>query len=206
MGFDSNQYEDAEIAAQGRGFSPSFSTPMQRGTSPLECWYSGVINQTAYTTGSNTIDTLFAQRIVIGRSGILDRIAFEQTAAGGAGSLTRCGLYAATSRYNIYPSSLVVDGGEIATDGANATKVTTISTFVQAGLYWLVVLSGVSAPTLRARSVGGQDAIGGVPSTIGTTPNSALAVALAYQALPATFPAGAGFSGTRALVHIRLVS
>ncbi len=193
------------LPARGPYF-PNFSTPMQRGTSPLECWYSGVVNQTAYSTGLATFDQIFAYAVVIGRAGFLDRIAFDVTAGGGAGSKGRAAIYRPTSDKNLYPNELVIDGGEFDTTTI-AVKSATINTFVRPGLYWFCVRFGVATPTVRSGVVGSIGPVLGIPATMGANANSILNVASAYAAFPATFPAGAGpVSSTARLVHVRFAS
>lgn len=195
--------------SQGTDDYPSFSTPMQRGTSPLECWYSGIMNQTAYgTSGAIATAVLRAYPVVIGRAGLVDRIAFETTVSAGAGGKARAGIYRATSKYNIYPSELVVDGGEYLTDAVAGIKSTTISTFLPAGLYWFAFLMGTAAPTLRAPTSGAFcSPINGCPNTIGSQGNIGMVIAQAYGNLPTTFPGAASLSsGLFCLIHIRLAS
>lgn len=193
--------------SQGTDGYLSFSTPTQRGTTPIECWYSPAVNQTAYSTASFTVDFLRLQPFVIGRAGYLDRIAFEVTTVGGAGSKARACLYRATSKYNIYPNDLVVDGGEFACDAATGVKSTTINVFVTPGLYWAGITTGTAAPTVRTGVVGNCAPVLGSLNTIGATLISTVSLARAYAALPATCPAGGSLSFTAAgLVHVRFAS
>lgn len=190
--------------AQGTGFSPSQSTPAQRGTTPTENWYSGLANQTAYATSAMDVDNLRARPFVVGRAGYIDRIAFELTTAGGAGSVARCGIYKATSKYNLYPRDLLIDGGEFACDGSTGVKSTTVNLYLPEGLYYLACLAGVSAPTLRFSVVGSVPSFLGCPNTIGANIYVSVNVAKAYGALPSTFTAGGSPSNANnALAHIR---
>lgn len=195
----------SQTGPQGTGHFPNFSTPMQRGTSPLECWYSGVVNQNAYTTATAQFNNLFAYPVTIGGSGFIDRIAFEVT-TGVATSVGRCGIYRATSKFNIYPSERIVDGGEQDCSSA-AIKSSTVSVFLAPGLYWFVIHTGVASPTVRAGSAAANSPISGVPATIGTSPNIGIFGASAYASLPATFPAGiTGAPSVSRLVHVRFAS
>lgn len=193
-------------AAQGFPHEPNPSTPMQAGTSPLEIWYSGVVNQTAYAVGAISLDFIYANPVVIGRTGIIDRIAFEVTtgAGGGTGGVGRCGIYA--SGADGYPAALIVDGGEQSTEVA-AVKASTVSVFLSAGRYWFVTHFGVAACSARKPAAGGINTILGVPTTMGANCNLRLVPGVSYAALPATFPAGATAStGIYQLVHIRFAS
>ena len=196
---------------QGISHEVNASTPLQRGTSPLEIWYSGVVNQTAYGTAAPTVGSLRAFPIVIGRSGTVDRVAFEVTTVGGAGAVARAGIYNCNQTPpNYYPTSLLVDTGEFATD-SGTTKVYTPSTaiYVSAGIYWVCMLQGVNAATVRTASAASMMPFSGIPSTMGANPTRGWQVAQAYGALPSTFPAGAVLntsSSSSPLVHIRLSS
>ncbi len=177
---------------------------MQRGTSPLEMWYAGFQNQIATATQSTSVDVIRLQPFVISRQVVLDRIAFELTTAGGAGSKGRVGIYASTSIENLYPANLLVDGGEFALDGATGVKSSTISLTLGAGVYWFASLFGVAAPTLRTPVAGSYGHILGAPSTIGA-PNLRAQVSLAYTSLPATLPGGGitATSATTPLIGVR---
>lgn len=143
-------------------------------------------------TAAQAIDTLIATPFPIGLGARLDRISFNVTALA-AGSSARVGIYRATSRKNIYPSSLVVDGGAIVTT-SNGWKEAVINTPLRPGLYWAVYLAAVLAPTVSTLPSGG-----GVSSPIlgwTNTPvaSHSLRVAFAFAALPAAFPGGAALN------------
>jgi hypothetical protein len=121
----------------------------------------------------------------------LDRIAFEVTILA-AGGVARAGIYNSTSRSNIYPTTLVVDGGEIST-ATTGVKIATISTsIVEGSLYWFAYLTGTLAATLRTCPSGTNlNSILGYPATLGGVGAfSGLTVAQAYGAMPGTFPGG----------------
>jgi hypothetical protein len=158
------------------------------GGSGLEIWYGNFITATALTTGAPAIGTLRAfPYIAPTRGGTLDRIAFTVTTllAGNA----RVGIYNSTSEQNIYPSTLVVDGGDFSTATATVKSTTISVNLVPSRLYWLVHLCGTGAATLRAVGLTSAPNIG-LNNTLPTTPNVGISVAQAYGALPATFPAG----------------
>lgn len=138
------------------------------------------------------VDTLYAVPFMSCRSGTVDRLGFEVTIVGGAGSKTRAGIYTSSGLKNLYPKTLVVDGGEFDTSSGANVKAAVISQLLLPNtLYWFVILSGTATPTVRG--VLGPDVwpILGYPSTLGANPQTLLSVAQAYGTLPSTFPAGA---------------
>ena len=162
------------------------------GTSPLEEWIAAGYPHGTATTGNPAVDTLLVVPRGFPRIVTLDRIAFECATVGGAGSVARVGIYKATSTDNPYPSALVVDGGEKVTDVGTGVKSSNIAVTLEAfTYYWFAYLCGVANPTIRCNEAVYTKPIGLV-STFGSAPHHvALSVALAYAALPATFPAGA---------------
>lgn len=176
------------LPAQGIQSWPSLTSFFQRGTSPNEIWYAlGCQNQTAFSTQAWNLNNLSASLFEVSRTVTLDRIAFEVTTGGSAGSVGRCGIYRAASLSNFYPSTLVVDGGEKDTTSV-AVHSTNVTVTLSPGSYWVCMLFGVAAPTLRRANSQGYEL--GSPSTLATL-NSNLDVAFTYAALPATFPASA---------------
>jgi hypothetical protein len=162
-------------------------------THTLEMWVTGRATSVSAGTSSSAINTLKAYPVIFPVAHTLDRITFEVTTGGGAGSVFRVGIYAATSITNPYPSALVVDGGEHVTTVAAGTglKTSTISTAVSAGLvYWLASLGGVA--TVTCRSMNTASWFFGVYSDGAnlSVPNY-LSVAQAYGALPDPFTGSA---------------
>ena len=201
-------YEMPFAPPQGISHEVNASTPLQRGTSPLEIWYSGAANQTAYVAGASfAVNTVRAYPIVIGRTGILDRIGFEPTGAS-AGSVGRVALYSAISATNLYPGSLLVESGELDTSSA-AVKTATISTYISPGLYWFAFVFGTAVATMRRTATGGGLPLLGVPSTMGANCNQRLTGSLTYGAFASTFPAGIAAIDASAVApvgHIRFSS
>jgi hypothetical protein len=116
----------------------------------------------------------------------LDQIAFNVTTAQAGNA--RVGIY--NDDGNLYPSSLVIDGGEQAT-GVVGVKVSVIEVPVLAGkLYWLAQLASV-AVAVRGLQIGSCIPILGLDSLLGTTPGLGWDVAFNYGALPVDYPAGA---------------
>lgn len=165
----------------------------QVGTSPLERWYGNMHVQTnGMTTASVATGTLYAYPFISGRGGTLDRIAFNVTTVGGAGSVARVGIYTATSDTNLYPDALVVDGGEQNTNASTGVKSSNINISLTPNkLYWLVFLCGTSAPVVRGLQVSSMQNILGLDNTLSTANGQGLTVAQAYGALHATFPGSA---------------
>jgi hypothetical protein len=180
--------------AQGFPHEPNPSTPMQAGTSPIEAWYSGVVNQTAYSALALPVfDGVRARTYTIGRDCVLSAIAFEVT-TGAGGAVGRVALYRSTSGRNIYPSSLVVDGGEFDCSTTGIKVTTGLSIFLKAGLYWVMATQGVATATLRSVQGGGGPTVIGALTTLGGNPNSSLSLTRSYAPFSATFEAGAGQS------------
>ena len=149
-------------------------------------WYvAGMVNATVLTTGAPTANFLRALPLITGRA-TLDRIAINVTAAA-AGS-ARLGIY--NDGGNLYPSSLVLDAGEVSTGTTGVKALTIINQTLAPGLYWLVLVSN-AASTIRALALGGCMAILGLDATLGTAPGVGWSATFTYAALPASFPAGA---------------
>lgn len=142
------------------------------------------------------IDTLIAHPFQIGLGAVLDQLNFNCT-VGAAGSSARVGIYRATSRRNIYPGDLVVDGGAISTVAAGY-KSAAIAATLRPGLYWAVYLAGVLAPTVTlipntAANLHASPLLGWSAANPPVA-NGSLRVALAFAALPAAFPGGAALN------------
>jgi len=174
------------LPAQGRRDYPSPESFVQRGTSPLNLVYIGSANQTALTTASHTVDNIRAHPFV-SPGGVVDTLYVEATAVV-ANAVGRVGIYRNTGDHTIYPSDLVVESGEVALATAVVRSVS-VTAILSPGLYWAVWLLGTANPTLRCINSGGDNHIAGMSSSFAR--HFSLGAALAYQALPATFPAGA---------------
>jgi hypothetical protein len=176
-----------------RGLQSGSSTYQQIGTTPVECWYSNQVSAapaTVTTAASTPVDTLRAFPFFVSSASSLDRLAFVVSTLAAAG-VGRVGIYTTTSTTNLYPSTLVIESGELSTASIGA-KVATISANLQSGsLYYFVFLFGVAAPILRAAQTYAVSGALGWPSSLVATPNIGFTTPLAYQALPTTFPAGA---------------
>jgi hypothetical protein len=165
----------------------------QRGTNPVERWYAlGVQNQTAFSILAVTSNNLRARPFSISKPITLDRLSFEVTTGGGAGSKARCGLYNATSLKNLYPSSLIVDGNEFDTTvGNEGNKASTIAVTLSPGTYWFAYLAGTTGPSVRTLSAGGREASGMAVDNTLSQMWLQIVLSFTYAALPSTFPGGA---------------
>jgi hypothetical protein len=127
----------------------------------------------------------------------IDRLAFNITSIGGAGSRVRIGIYRAQNGIGL-PTSLLVDAGEEITDGGAAdTRVKTFASVTLTDpLYWFVYIAGTSGPTVRAIVATNGAPVFGVSQTdLGTASRQThWTVAQAYGALPVNFPGGGAFA------------
>lgn len=192
--------------AQGLRRWPSPTSFFQRGTTPNEIWYAlGRQNQFAFDTTAYSATVFRAFPFVVSRTVKLDRLAFEVTTAAGS-AVGRVGIYRATSLTNLMGSVLVVDGGE-QDCSSNGIKSATVDVTLPPGAYLYCHLGGVATVTLRTAPIGSRQPVFGIQNTLTSGANS-VEVGLAYQALPATFPATATALGfySAAVVAARFVS
>lgn len=185
------RWEAATPSGGGGGSTKELTYFKQIGTTPIESWYvAGQVNGLAMTTGALTVNRLYAMPFYSPRGGTLDRIGIQVTTLGASGA-ARLGIYSATSDTNLYPSTLVLDAGTIST-ATTGMKTLTISQALSANtLYWLVLVCGTAACTIRSLAVGGVWPIFGATNALATASGVGLYVAFTYAALPATFPASA---------------
>lgn len=166
----------------------------QVGSSPLDCHYVlGPILQPTnnVATVALSVDTLYAIPFIHGRDGVIDIMEMEVTTGGGGGAVGRFGIYTNTSPNLLYPDRLIIDSGQFSFSGTGVKTAAVSQRLPRNSLLWAVVLIGGAGSTVRAITGGGANALLGYPLTIGAAPYTELIVALAYAALPATFPAGA---------------
>ena len=172
----------------------------QVGTSPLECWYSEMVSSSTATTVATVVNYLYAFPFYYENPRTIDRLAFYVSTAGVAGSVGRVGIYEATSPDNLYPDSLIIDGGEMACDSTGAKTATVSQALEPKKLYWFVFTFGVGTPTLRACTIYSVADFLGFANTLATAHNTGIRVATAYAALPATFPSGAALITTNPML------
>lgn len=184
----------------------------QRGTTPIEVWYGGGIITSNVTTNALSGNTLYLAPFVVPYAVDIDQIMFEVTTVGNTGAVARAGIYNATSKTNIYPTSLVVDGGEFATDAGGGTgvkKATIAKSLLANSLYWFAWVQNNVSPltTIRVAQAGGCQVIGLAPTLGASAGFVGLSVAFTYAALPDPAPANmAGYSGALPVVAVRLVA
>lgn len=147
-----------------------------------------------YTTSNvaKAIDTLWACPFIITSPGQLDKLAFE-IQAGAAGAVCRVGLYHNKGRGNLYPDTLIVETGELSGVAAGV-KEASIDVKIDAGIFWFVYIAGVLAPT--ARCVAAACALPLLGLKDDHTNQLGISKALAYAALPSTFPSGGVYVAT----------
>jgi hypothetical protein len=190
---------------------PIFDAFRQVGVTPNEVWHTpGTIGEGS-PAATVPEDQIYAVPFLVCQAITIDRIGFMKN-ANGAGALGRCGIYRGTSRTILYPSALVIDGGQqdLSAGGA-AVHASTISVALTPDLYWLVYLGDAAThPQLICHDTSpcSLPPLLGVSSTVFGTFRTHLRGAFAYAALPATFPAGAtpNFSNNMPVIAVRIAS
>lgn len=115
----------------------------------FDCFYMGTLPVWSTGTGAPSLNQIRCLPFFSGRGGVVDRIAFDCTVVGGAGSQLRLGIYDA-DQGSLYPTTLLADSGTI--DGTLATGVRAFpvnATLQPSRLYWLCGLHGTTAATVR---------------------------------------------------------
>lgn len=159
-------------------------------------YYFASSPQGSGTSAALGIGTLRVTPFVATRETSLTRLGAEVTVVGDAGSKVRLGIYADSGGY---PSSLVIDAGQIAGDSATSQELT-IATTLTPGTYWFgAVVQSVTTtqPTVRLASGNWTPPIPTwVSATIpGVGPTGiGLNTGGVTGALPGTFPAGAALT------------
>ncbi len=151
----------------------------------LDFWHAASqINAGALTTVTLTTNVLRLMMIEpFNRNFRISGLGF-QTTAGGAGSVTRVGLYRSRDAAGIAPRDLIVDCGETSSVGATTNLFTVNIPVSPYYIYWAAVLNGVAAPTLRATVVANTRMIGH-GNVFGTVVYNHLTRNTTYGALPA---------------------
>lgn len=156
----------------------------------LDRWFmAGLVADAGGTSRVVAIDTLVAFPFYSVGAQTADRIAFNVPTGGGAGSVARAGIYQATSVTDPYPGTLVVDGGEHATNTTGVKSTVLAQALAANTLCWLAYLCGVAAPTISGITRGGAFPVFGRDSALSGF-GVGWTVAQAYGALPDPFPAG----------------
>lgn len=156
----------------------------------VSVYYMAGGHTAAGATGVPTANTLFACPFWSGPTGTVSEVAFFVNTIGAGGSLSRCGIYASNPVGPFYPTKLVVDGGQVATDSGTGLKTTAGLSVVldPHAMYYMAFLTNATPPTLNM--------INGVFGNIFGYAGATLAfqygwtVAQTYGALPPQYPAG----------------
>lgn len=163
----------------------------------LSSIFAGNTALPAATLGINTLEVL---PFFCTKTGVINQLGFNVTVLGGAGSVARVGLYDADSN-SLYPTTLLADGGPIATDAGLGFKSSAIAVPVLSGkLYYLAYLCGISAPTVSGLGIDLFPSLG-LAAAMASFQTGRFAV-FAFGALPTPFPAGAAYTALANLVAV----
>lgn len=162
------------------------------------------------TTAGPAINSLRCSYIYIAQTVLVQALLCEVTVVGAAGSAVRMGIYN-NDPVTLLPTTLVADSGQIATDVGVGVKSGLLNgpvTLVGGSLYWLSMLIGTSAPTIRLFGTPNTPTLLGVSTTNMSSKNIGYIQAQAFGPLPNPFPlAGIAYltdSISVALVGIQL--
>jgi hypothetical protein len=158
------------------------------------------ITDSAPTAATLVTGRLYGMPFPVSRRVTVDTLAVETTIVGASNSVFRAGIYAATSRTNPYPSSLVVDGGEW--DGTLSARMFTATINTTLGpdsLYWLAILVGTASPTFRFAAHGAMINCG-FPTTAFSSPTTAISATQSYGSLPGTFPGSGSYNNNTQVI------
>ncbi len=160
------------------------------------------------STNTLTASRMYATPIIVARAITVEEIAIEVT-TGDAGKVARVGIY--NNGTNLYPGTLVIDGGEVSVAGVALVTAAIADTVLTKGIYWLAVV-GDGTPTLRgwASDDWWFPILGRDPAML-TRWHNHWYVALAYTAgvttLPDPFTAGATLTwGTALCAYVKVKS
>ena len=168
---------------------------------------TGVTSSGAYSLADNTF---MAMPFYTAEPMVVDRIGIYFIGAGSAGCVARVGIY--NEDGDRYPAELLVDGGDIAADGATTFVEATISHTLLAGISFFAIAAtnvatqptvegtGASVLPLLGHTGGGVSNNGGLTHWVATYQH------IASTALPSTFTASAtATKGNAPLVVVRAV-
>jgi hypothetical protein len=135
-----------------------------------------------------TAEQIEACLFIVRRKSTYDRIAFQVTTAGAAGTIGRAGIYADNG--SLYPGALVLDAGTIAVEGTGVKEIS-INQQLNKGIYWLVLVSD-GTPAVKGH-LAAMSPLGIGAADFGTlyTQGHYRKAAVGSGALAATFPASA---------------
>jgi len=157
-GGSSTAEQDFLLAMQAKGYTAAsvLETVDQSmiGVPPMR-WQTGTyvrnpVGTTAVGTLAMTLSRSYATAVYVPYGASIDRASVEITAAGGAGSVVRFGLY---SDLNGAPGTLISDDGTVDSSTTGFKEDTVAWTELTASLYWVVTVAQVgTAPTVRTVS------------------------------------------------------
>lgn len=151
-----------------------------------------------------TANAIEASPFIVTRAMTIDRLQINVTGAGAGGTVARLGIY--NNGTDLYPGTLLLDAGTVATDGV-AVVAATISQALTKGLYWVVIVSD-GTPTIK--NFWPSISIMGNHPTLALGPQYCYSkyskAAVGIGALAATFPSGGTISYYGALIRPRLLT
>lgn len=187
---DATKVLDSGPAVQG-AYRSNGATWVRLSSSPMfglasQVWYSSAVSSlTALATTANRCTAL---PILLTKPATFDTIAVNVTAAGGAGSTIRLGIYADNG--SGAPGALILDAGTVASDSIGQ-KTAAITQTLGPGLYWLVArdVQVTSAPTITVTASNVVSGLGGLSMfSAGFSGRSGWFNDTVASPLPATFP------------------
>jgi hypothetical protein len=148
-------------------------------TSPMTCGPLTTVNAGAGVT-------IFGIFFPVTKAITIDQMAIEVTTLGTTAN-QRVGIY--NDDGNGTPTTLIVDAGEQATTSTGVKTFTTgLPVTLQPGGYWLATAGNGTGTVIRGLPVANLISYLGMPSTLGSTPNTYRTANFTYAALPGTFP------------------
>lgn len=171
--------------------------------------YPGGYPVAAMGTGAPPVDVLRAIPMWVATNSVIDQVLFEVTVVGGAGSVSRVGVYQGDPK-SLYPTTLLFDSGSQATDaGVSVRALPANIAIAQGSLLWLAFLCSVAAPTIRILGATCQPLLGVSAAGLNVY-NAGWTVGVAgFPPLPNPFPNGATLvtiAGAVPLVCVRFAS
>lgn len=143
-------------AAGGVDWGGAIDDYMFANASTFDHRYDGAHAMVALTTLDLTVDLLYAYPVWIKRPCTIDRIGYEVTTGGAAGSKVRLGIYKANASTDPKPGDLLADSGEFSGAAVESTgmKEKTVSISVlEPGLHWFALVCNSTATALIVRAI-----------------------------------------------------
>jgi hypothetical protein len=147
---------------------------------------------------------------IVGRTGDIDTIQFDVIGTSGTTARARVAIYENASRTRLYPTTRVVESGEIDVSGSAGLKTASVSaTLTRGSLYWAAYHTNSSTPVIRTCAVASQFSF---CDTDASSAGAKLQIFncftfdKAYAAFPTTFYAsGTGTGGASAVAASLIV-